>query len=177
VALTAPSTSYDLGGHNENEKDLIAKKLELLLRENGWQSATSDSLTDVLSYAIETCKITKINNNPQHQALSKTSKIVLSNPHYREGFHYGTMIPYRRNDKYEEDWKVLDLLDLDKNLRMRLTDGDIAGMLVCIDAVNKLESVKLPHCINIRGDGLAPLRGSVVLRKVDLSIVYSIRRG
>ena len=66
VALTAPSTSYDLGGHNENEKDLIAKKMELLLRENGWQSATSDSLTDVLSYAIETCKITKINNNPQH---------------------------------------------------------------------------------------------------------------
>ena len=37
--------------------------------------------------------------------------------------------------------------------------------------MNKLESVKLPHCINIRGDGLAPLRGSVVLRKVDLSIV------
>ena len=24
VALTAPSTSYDLGGHNENEKDVMA---------------------------------------------------------------------------------------------------------------------------------------------------------
>ena len=32
VALTAPSTSYDLGGHNENEKDLIAKKMELCMQ-------------------------------------------------------------------------------------------------------------------------------------------------
>ena len=57
----------------------------------------------------------------------------------------------------EEEWKVLDLLDLDKSLRMRLTDGDIAGILVYIDAVNNLEEIKLPYCINVRGDGLAPL--------------------
>ena len=72
---------------------------------------------------------------------------------------------------YEEDWKMLDLLDLDKNVRMRLTDGDIAGILVCIDAVNNLEKIRLPHCINVRGDGLAPLRGSTVLKRVDLCIV------
>ena len=52
---------------------------------------------------------------------------------------------------------MLDLLDLDKSLRMRLTDGDIAGILVYIDAVNNLEEIKLPYCINVRGDGLAPL--------------------
>jgi len=170
-ALTAPSTSYDLGGHNENEKDLMAADIEKIIRKHGWQSEASDSLSDVLSYAIENCKITKIDNNPQRQALSKASKIVLSNPYYRECFEYGTRIPYRRNDKYEEDWKKLDLLDLDKSLRMRLTDGDIAGILVCIDAVNKLEEIKLPHCINLRGEGLAPLSGSIVLKKAELCIV------
>jgi len=174
VALTAPSTSYDLGGHNEREKDVMAKKVAETIRECGWQSAALDSLSDVLSYAIENCKITKINNNPQHQPLSKASKIVLSNPYYRECFRYGTRISYMRNDKYEEDWKVLDLLDLDKSLQMRLTDGDIAGMLVCIDAVNNLEEIKLPHCINVRGDGLAPLRGSIVLKRADLSIVSEV---
>ena len=71
----------------------------------------------------------------------------------------------------EEEWKALDLLDLDKSLRMRLTDGDIAGILVYIDAVNNLEEIKLPYCINVRGDGLAPLRGSIVLKRADLCIV------
>lgn len=66
---------------------------------------------------------------------------------------------------------MLDLLDLDKSLRMRLTDGDIAGILVYIDAVNNLEEIKLPYCINVRGDGLAPLRGSIVLKRADLCIV------
>lgn len=54
---------------------------------------------------------------------------------------------------------------------MRLNDGDIAGILVCIDAVNNLEEIKLPHCINVRGDGFAPLRGSIVLKKLELSVV------
>ena len=172
-ALTAPSTSYDLGGHNENEKDLMASDIEEIVRKHGWQSAGTDSLSDVLSYAIENCKITKINNNPQHQKLSKASKIVLSNPYYRECLS-GTRISYMRNDKYEEDWKVLDLLDLDKSLRMRLTDGDIAGILICIDAINNLEMLRLPYCINVRGDGLAPLRGSIVLERADLSIVSEV---
>ena len=66
---------------------------------------------------------------------------------------------------------MLDLLDLDKSLRMRLTDGDIAGILVYIDAVDNLEEIKLPYCINVRGDGLAPLRGSIVLKRADLCIV------
>ena len=43
--------------------------------------------------------------------------------------------------------------------------------MVCIDAVNNLEKIRLPHCINVRGDGLAPLRGSIVLKRVDLCIV------
>ena len=83
VALTAPSTSYDLGGHNENEKDIMAKKIKEFTKESGWEPTNGDSLTDMLSSAIAAGQITKINNNPQHQALSKASKIVLLNPYYK----------------------------------------------------------------------------------------------
>ena len=165
-ALSAPSSSYDLGGHNENEKDTMAKKIKEFAKESGWEPANDNSLSDMLSSAIAAGQLKKINNNPQHQKLSKASKIVLSNPYHKLDTRY-----YNMRYKYDEDWKELDLLDLDKSLRMRLTDGDIAGILVCIDAVNNLQEIKLPHCMNIRGDGLSPLKGSVVLKKVDLSIV------
>ena len=68
-------------------------------------------------------------------------------------------------------WKELNFLDLDESLRMKLTNGDIAGVLTCLDAVNRLKTLRLPGCIKIRGDGLVPLCGSVVLNNVDLSIV------
>jgi len=168
-ALTAPSSSYDLGGHNENEKDIMAKKIKQFAKESGWEPANNNSLSDMLSSAIAAGQLKKINNNPQHQKLSKASKIVLSNPYHKINEKY-TSSDFR-HITYNQDWKTLDLLDLDKSLRMRLTDGDIAGILVCIDAVNNLENIRLPHCINVRGDGLAPLRGSIVLKRVDLCIV------
>ena len=122
VALTAPSSSYDLGGHNENEKDVMAKKIKEFAKESGWEPANDDSLSDMLSSAIAAGQLKKIINNPQHQALSKASRIVLSNPYYYSAsFRWGG-----RRYQNEEDWKTLDLLDLDKNVRMRLTDGDIA---------------------------------------------------
>jgi len=37
--------------------------------------------------------------------------------------------------------------------------------------VNNLEKIRLPHCINVRGEGLSPLRGSIVLKRADLCIV------
>jgi len=146
----------------------MAADIEEIIRKHGWQSASSDSLSDILSSAIAAGQLKKINNNPQHQKLSKASKIVLSNPYYYESNSFDWGSPRYQN---KEDWKTLDLLDLDKSLRLRLSDGDIAGILVCIDAVNNLEYMKLPHCINVRGDGLAPLHGSIVLKRVDLCIV------
>jgi len=43
VALTAPSTSYDLGGHSENEKGLMAADIEEIVRKYGWQTDASHS--------------------------------------------------------------------------------------------------------------------------------------
>ena len=169
-ALTAPSSSYDLGGHNGNDTELMARDFETIVRNHGWKpSSGNESLTDILSSAIAAGQLVKINNNPQRGALSKASKIVLTNPYYKAEKYTSSTRYYRY--PYQEDWSKLDFLDLDESLRMKLTDGDIAGVLACIDAINHLKILRLPHCIKIRGDGLFPLRGSVVLQNVDLSIV------
>ena len=170
TALTAPSSSYDLGGHNENDKELMARDIEQIVRNHGWQPSGSESLNDILSSAIAAGQLTKINKTPQlcGGTLSKASKIVLMNPYYKEHKYSGGDV-YRY--KYEELWNELNFLDLDESLRLKLTDGDVAGVLTCLDAVNRLKTLMLPGCIKIRGDGLVPLCGSVVLNNVDLSIV------
>ena len=88
TALTAPSSSYDLGGHNGNEKELMARDIEQIVRNHGWQPSGSDSLSDISSSAIAAGQLTKVNNTPQllrgGGTLSKASKIVLMNPYYKE---------------------------------------------------------------------------------------------
>ena len=54
---------------------------------------------------------------------------------------------------------------------MRLSDDDLGAMLVCIDAVHTLNQLKLAHCVNVVGHGLEPIRGSTVLRQIDLYLV------
>ena len=70
-----------------------------------------------------------------------------------------------------QNWDTLDFEDIDKSCQKRLTDRDIHQILVCIDAVNNLRSLKLTHCFNVTGAGLEPLRGSTVLERIDLSLV------
>ena len=145
TALTAPSSSYDLGGHNENDKELMARDIEQIVRNHGWQPSGSESLSDILSSAIAAGQLTKINKTPQlcGGTLSKASKIVLMNPYYKEHkYSGGDVCRY----KYEELWNELNFLDLDESLRLKLTDGDIAGVLTCLDAVNRLKTLRLPGC-------------------------------
>ena len=52
-----------------------------------------------------------------------------------------------------------------------MTDGELGGLLVCTNAVHNLKSLKLTHCFGITGVGLEPLRGSLVLERIDLSLV------
>ncbi|KAL7535191.1 hypothetical protein ACHAWF_005085 [Thalassiosira exigua] len=72
---------------------------------------------------------------------------------------------------YQQDF--FDVEDIDKCLASRLTDGDIGGLLVCLDAVHTLKKFKLNGCVDIVGHGLEPLRGSTVLEQLDLSLVPS----
>eukprot|EP00984_Skeletonema_dohrnii_P012113 scaffold4870_cov75-Skeletonema_dohrnii-CCMP3373.AAC.5 len=69
------------------------------------------------------------------------------------------------------DWDALDFGDIEKDLAVQLTDEDISGVLVCIDAVNNLKKLSLTNCINITGVGLEPLRGSIIIERIDLCLV------
>jgi hypothetical protein len=75
-----------------------------------------------------------------------------------------------------EIWTTIDFVDIEKSLANRLTDDDIGAALVCIDAVNRLKKLKLTGCVNIKGTGLKPLRGSTVLEQIDLSFVKRTER-
>ena len=65
----------------------------------------------------------------------------------------------------------LDFVCIDKSRRSRLTDGELGGALVCMNAKEHLKSLKLTHCFGLVGAGLEPLRGSLVLERVDFSLV------
>jgi len=69
------------------------------------------------------------------------------------------------------EWTTLDLGDIEDDLAMELIDEDIEKVLICIDAVNRLKTLKLTNCIHITGAGLEPLRGSVIIEQIDLSLV------
>lgn len=67
--------------------------------------------------------------------------------------------------------RELDFLDLDSKVTKRLNDNDMKSILLRINAVNRLVSLKLTNCYNIIGHGLSPLSGSKVLNIIDLSLV------
>ncbi|KAL7448558.1 hypothetical protein ACHAWC_000725 [Mediolabrus comicus] len=68
---------------------------------------------------------------------------------------------------------TLNFGEISSILTSKLTDDDITGILLSIDAVNTLKVLKLIGCDNISGVGLEPLRGSSVLEQIDLSTSLS----
>eukprot|EP00986_Skeletonema_menzelii_P008188 scaffold3381_cov144-Skeletonema_menzelii.AAC.3 len=68
-------------------------------------------------------------------------------------------------------WDILDFREMEKDLAAKLTDSDIERVLQCIDAVNNLKRLKLTNCTKITGTCLEPLRGSLIIEQIDLSLV------
>ena len=68
-------------------------------------------------------------------------------------------------------WDILDFEDVGNDLARELSDDDIYAVLKCINAHDVLKRLKLCGCINVTGIGLNPLRGSVVLEQIDISLV------
>eukprot|EP00984_Skeletonema_dohrnii_P018372 scaffold8557_cov100-Skeletonema_dohrnii-CCMP3373.AAC.12 len=68
-------------------------------------------------------------------------------------------------------WDTLDFGEIEKELAVKLSDAHIEKVLLCIDAVNKVKRLKLTNCVNITGVGLEPLRGSLIIEQIDLSLV------
>ena len=66
-------------------------------------------------------------------------------------------------------WKRLDIGDIQHMCYSNLTDDDVRRILIAIDGVNKIKSLKMTDCFGITGAGLSPLCGSTVLQRIDLS--------
>ena len=71
----------------------------------------------------------------------------------------------RLKDYYSKDgWEKLDFID-SRDLSKKLDDDDIGAVLVCIDAKNKLKSLRL-GCIDIVGHALEPLREATTIEEI-----------
>ena len=66
---------------------------------------------------------------------------------------------------------ALDFGDIEKELTASLTDDDVRNILLSIDAINNLKTLRLTNLLNVTGIGLEPLRGSTMIEKIDLSLV------
>ena len=71
----------------------------------------------------------------------------------------------------EQRWDILDFGEIEKSLASKITDSILQELLLCIGASSKVRQLKLSGCVNITGAGLNPLRGSVALEQIDLSLV------
>ena len=67
-------------------------------------------------------------------------------------------------------WGYLDFKLIQDMCGRTLTDDDIRWVLLAIDGVNTIKSLKLTHCFNITGECLESLSGSTVLERIDLSL-------
>ncbi|KAL3804401.1 hypothetical protein HJC23_011329 [Cyclotella cryptica] len=68
-------------------------------------------------------------------------------------------------------WGTLDFGQLEEDLSRNLTDNHLKTVLLCVDAVSRIKTLRLANCISITGAGLEPLRGSAIIEKIDLSLV------
>jgi len=106
--------------------------------------------------------------------LPKISRVLLAIALFGNNGHESTAskaILSAPEQEDEEYWETLDFEELERNLTMKLNDGHISTILKYIDAKNKLKSIKMTGCTSILGHGLAPIRTSTVIKRMDLVLV------
>ena len=72
-------------------------------------------------------------------------------------------------------WQVIDFGKVSKEMASKLTDDQLKKLLVKCHAKEVTTILKLTGCVGLKGKGLEPLRGSIVLREADLR--FSLRTG
>ena len=71
----------------------------------------------------------------------------------------------------KQNWDNTDLKEVQDICGHILNDIDVKWILFAIDGVHKIKSLKITNCIGITGVGLEPLRESIILESIDLSLV------
>ena len=67
-------------------------------------------------------------------------------------------------------WQVIDFGSVSKEMASKLTDDQLKKLLVKCRAKEVTTILKLTGCVGLTGKGLEPLRGSIVLREIDLRL-------
>ena len=79
------------------------------------------------------------------------------------------------NNLCSVSWEDIDFGRIDKALARKLSDDDMAAILMVTNAVDTVKTLKLDHCVNITGRGLNVLRGSTVLEEIDFSTISRVQ--
>ena len=173
IATYLPKTSRALLAVSlmKNGEPSTASKAIILSVED---DSPYESLMDTLFSELD-IEMNRPRNTPfsyrSYKAQLRNSRFWVgsSNEYMKNG------LDQQMSQYYNGGWEILDFIDLPKDLAARLTDDDLAAILLCIDAKNNLKRLNLTHCFGIVGqEGLEPLRGSVVLEKLDLGLVRQI---
>ena len=164
VALTAPPASFRESGWkgqpNAISRAIIAKTKTGVL---------TDELVDGLCGE---------EGWDEHHCPKRTISIdyVYGQSAHVHSFIFRNDLSKQIKQYYDSQWEMMDFVDIPKSLALRLTDDDVGAVLVCIDAANNLNRLKLTNCFNVVGTCLEPLRRSTVLEYVDLELVRQFEK-
>jgi len=78
---------------------------------------------------------------------------------------------YGYNKEYVHEYKEYHYGEIGNDVVKKLSDNDVSAILMLIDAVHHIKTLKLVGCVNMTGAGLEPRRGSTTLKHIDLSLV------
>jgi hypothetical protein len=140
VALTAKSSSFREGWKGQPTN--VSKAIISRTKAGG-------SFATVLD---EICK----EDRAEAEAKGKHRKLKMwiGNEEYDQIFRQ--CLSKQLKEYYNSQWEMVDFIDIPVSLASRLTDDDVAAILLCIDAKRKLKQLKLTHCTNVVGHGLEP---------------------
>ena len=80
---------------------------------------------------------------------------------------------YQVFEEHAELWQKIDFGELSVEAAAQVTDQELHNLLYKCHAHNRCQVLKLHGCIQLTGRGLEPLRGSCVLREIDLRLDLS----
>jgi len=76
----------------------------------------------------------------------------------------------------QSSWDTLDFGALEFEVASKLTDDNLASILLHIDARTNVKTLKLDGCMSIFGYGLEPLRRASGIEEIDLSVLNKAKR-
>ncbi|KAL7548287.1 LOW QUALITY PROTEIN: hypothetical protein ACHAWF_011576, partial [Thalassiosira exigua] len=154
VALTAPPSSWRRGGWEGRPSAAVAAVLSSV--SSGVEGGHGWEILDFTDVHREPKARHRIDEEEDDESVILKRGYILQENY--KNLQTNTKATICGGDVVEE------------TLANKLNDKDIGALLACIDAVHKVQRIKLAGCVGITGKCLEPLRGSSVLEQLDLCL-------